>query len=432
MKKLLIPAAMLAMCAQTAFAGEYPLSGGKKGKPKKNFLREVPNVLVTGKADAEQAQDTVVPEAFKPTVQLGSIVHMYAAYEQGGFGPNTSNGSTDWGKAFNLYRARVLVGGQLSKNGSFFFETDLPTIIGTQNGSGVKNVEISQIVLDCQYEHKFAEAFQVIAGKQLVSHNRNGLQGAASLMANDFTFWQYPYNMFGNYGLMGNYGRDLGVNFRGLLANSKLEYRLGFFTGRNTDGKAPLRTVGRVVYNFLDPDKNFYYSGTNLGAGKTISLGAGVDAQATYMGYDVDLFVDVPITSAGSITFNGAFQLLNGGTNTTSKYSMATVIPKQTIQFGELGYYFKSLKLQPYLRYENRSLSVENEQNTTGLSNSDYDKLNSSTIFGGGLNYFFNGYGTNLRLSYTTFKKGVQATATAPIEEKTFGSMWLQLQFFLF
>ncbi|WP_220375839.1 hypothetical protein, partial [Salmonella enterica] len=74
-----------------------------------------------------------------------------------------------------------------------------------------------------------------------------------------------------------NYGRDLGVNFRGLVAKSKLEYRLGFFTGANISGTAPVRTVGRLVYNFLDPDKSFYYAGTNLGKGRTISLGAGFD-----------------------------------------------------------------------------------------------------------------------------------------------------------
>ncbi|MHC5954190.1 hypothetical protein ACYTX9_09760, partial [Streptococcus pyogenes] len=75
-----------------------------------------------------------------------------------------------------------------------------------------KNVKVSPIILDAQYEHTFSNAFMLIAGLQLVSHNRNGLQGAASLMANDFTYFQYPYNLFENSPLQGNFGRDLGVN----------------------------------------------------------------------------------------------------------------------------------------------------------------------------------------------------------------------------
>jgi len=58
--------------------------------------------------------------------------------------------------------------------------------------------------------------------------------------------------------------------------------------------------------------------------------------------------------------------------------------------------------------------------------------MNSSTVMGGGLNYFFNGTGTNLRLSYTTRTYNV-ATATADdYTKKTFGQLWLQAQFFIF
>lgn len=404
----------------------------KKRVYNKYILREAPAHYFADQPE-EQAvsQDSVVP--FKPSVQVGAIVHMYGYSQQGGFGPGPG-GSTDWGRGFEIYRSRVLVGGQLSKKGAFFFETDLPISLGRQIGTATnpqKTVEISQLVLDCQYEHTFSQAFQVIAGKQLVSNNRNGLQGAASLMANDFTFYQYPHNMFGNSGLLNNYGRDLGVNFRGLVAKSKLEYRLGFFTGANLTGTAPLRTVGRLVYNFLDADKSYYYSGTNLGSGKTVSLGAGFDNQASYVNVGTDLFVDVPVSKMGSVTFNGAIQFMNGGTG-TGTYSgyFASQIPKKTVQFAELGYYFKSVKLQPYLRFENQAVSAEAEQIGTAASIDDFNKLNSASVFGGGLNYFFNGYGTNLRLSYTTFTKSV--LEGADINKKTFGQVWLQLQFFVF
>lgn len=412
----------------------------KKNTYNKYIFREVPSRYFTEQPEEQSKnQDSTVP--FKPSVQVGSIVHMFGYSAQGGFGPG-GNASEDWSRGFSLYRARVLVGGQLSPKGSFFFETELPSIIGGNSGgmngagiyNGSKNVSVSQVVLDCQYEHKFAEEFQVIAGKQLVSSNRNGLQGAASLMANDFTYFQYPYNTFPWQTLQSNYGRDLGVNFRGLVAKSKLEYRLGFFTGANLYGKAPLRTVGRLVYNFLDADKSFYFAGTNLGSGKTISLGGGFDSQGPYFNTGLDLFVDVPVSSAGSITLNSAFQYMSGGTGTGpySGYfsSPVTGIPKQTVQLAELGYYFKTIKLQPYLRFENQSVSAEDVQAGGAANVESFNKLNSNTIFGGGLNYFFNGYGTNLRLSYTTFTKNIQEGVD--FNKKTFGQVWLQLQFFVF
>lgn len=387
------------------------------------LLREQPAF-----SDAATETNDTVP--FKPSVQVGAIVHMFASTSQSGFGPGGGAG-TDWQKGVTLYRARVLVGGQLSKKGSFFMETDLPSPVGGLNGDGTKNVKVSQIILDAQYEHAFCNQFNVIAGLQLVSHNRNGLQGAAALMANDFTFFQYPYNLFANSPLQGNFGRDLGVNFRGFFLKDKFEYRLGMFTGRRFSNSSPFRVVGRVVYNFLDAEKDFYYAGTKLGNGKTIALGAGFDAQTTYSNVGADLFIDVPLGSPGSLTLNSAFTYMSGGSKPTSQYSFAGMIPSQTVQFAELGYYFKAAKLQPWLRFENQAIGASKEQ-AGGMSTADFNKLNSATVFGGGLNYFFNGYGTNVRLSYTTFTKGVQLTPISSIEKKTFGQLWLQLQFFIF
>lgn len=367
---------------------------------------------------------------FKPSIQVGAIVHMFASAQQDGFSdPGTANPSS-YSRGFTLYRARVLVGGQLSKKGSFFMETELPSAIGGPNPDGTKNVKVSPIILDAQYQYNFSNAFQIIAGQQLVSNNRNGLQGAAALMANDFSFFQYPYNLFANSPLQGNFGRDLGINTRGFLANDHLEYRVGAFTGRNVDGKGPLRFVGRFAYNFLDREKDYYYAGTNLGQGKTFTWAAGFDAQASYYNLSTDVFLDHPLGDAGSITLNGAFQYMTGGTNTASQYSFASLIPAQTVQFLELGYYFKAAKIQPWIKWENEAVSAKPEQ-TKGISTDVFNKANSSSVFGGGLNYFFNGLGTNLRLSYITRTYNV-ADQLNDYSHKTYGQVWLQLQFFIF
>lgn len=424
MKKLL-SAVILIMAVHTARAQEATAS--IKGKLKRgDLLRELPAALNKTEADTMSVAQTT----FKPSIQVGAIVHMFASSEQSGFGGGSSAKPATWNRGFSLYRARVLVGGQLSPRGSFFMETDLPSPIGIQLGAGVKNVKVAPILLDCQFEYKFAEEFQVIAGMQLVSNNRNGLQGAAGLMANDFTYFQYPYNLFANSPLQGNFGRDLGVNTRGYLFKDRLEYRLGLFTGRNLNGQAPLRTVGRLVYNFLTPEKDYYYAGTKLGSGNTVALGAGFDTQSTYSNLSADLFIDKPLGNAGSITLNAAFQHLSGGTDRTSPYSFAMLIPRQNVQFLELGYYFKKAKLQPWIRYENQAVSAEREQ-TEIASIGAFDKTHSSKVFGGGLNYFFNGIGTNLRLSYTTRTFNLPTTSGG-FTSQTYGQFWTQLQFFIF
>jgi hypothetical protein len=401
----------------------------KTKKKKGSYLIELPASLNTDSTTASVSlPDIDVP--FKPSIQLGAIVHMFLSGEQSGFStPSNDKSAKDWNKGFSLYRARVLVGGQLTKKASFFMETEIPSPIGIQS-NGEKNVKVAPIILDAQLEYTFSNAFQLIAGMQLVSNNRNGLQGAAGLMANDFTYFQYPYNLFANSPLQGNFGRDLGINARGFLANDKLEYRLGVFTGRNIDGGAPLRTVGRLAYNFLDAEKDFYYAGTKLGKGKTLAWAVGFDEQANYVNYSTDVFFDHPLGNAGSITANAAFQYMSGGTDLSSKYSFATLIPKQTVQYLELGYYFKGPKLQPWIRYENQAIKSEPEQ-AGSIKPSSFDKVNSSSVMGGGLNYFFNGTGTNLRLSYTTRTYNV-ATAPDDYTKKTFGQLWLQAQFFIF
>lgn len=433
----------LTTLGQIAQAGDGDAPSPVKKKKRGSLLLELPASLNTAdtakairlpKLDSALARISAPLEdaPFKPSIQVGAIVHMFASAEQTGFGAPTEDASgKDWNKGFSVYRARVLVGGQLSKKGSFFMETDLPSAIGTQLGNtGSKNVKVAPIILDAQYEYDFSNAFSLVAGMQLVSNNRNGLQGAAGLMANDFTYFQYPYNLFANSPLQGNFGRDLGVNARGFLAKDKLEYRVGVFTGRNVDGGAPLRTVGRVVYNFMDADKDYYYAGTKLGKGKTLSWGAGWDEQANYYNLSTDVFFDHPVGSAGSLTLNGAFQYMTGGTDMTSKYSFATLIPKQTVQYLELGYYFKAPKLQPWIRIENQHIDADASQ-THGVDPAAYNKLNSSSVFGGGLNYFFNGTGTNLRLSYTARSYNV-ATTTGGYDRQTYGQVWLQVQFFIF
>jgi hypothetical protein len=430
MKTIIIVVAILLRSATIPLLA-FDKSLDDKEKNRGKFLREIPNSLL--RPDSISTDATMEQGEFKPSLQFGALMHLYGYGQQTGYNaPSLQSNSKEWNKGFSIYRARFLLGGQLSKKGSFFIETEIPTPIGIQLGGGEKNVKVSPILLDAQYEHVFSNAFQVIAGMQLVSNNRNGLQAAGSLMANDFTYFQYPNNMWSDDPLQGNFGRDLGINLRGFFAKDRLEYRLGMFTGRNIDGQAPPRIVGRAAYNFADVEKDFYYAGTKLGKGKTIALATGFDVQGAYHNLSVDFFMDLPAGSAGSVTLNTAAQYMSGGTNTNSSYTFAQMIPRQTVQFLELGYYFKTPRIQPYIRFENQLIDARGEQIAqSGRSKTEYDKVKSQTVYGGGINYFFAGYNTNVRLSYTARQYNVMMPS-GEFTKQSYGQIWTQLQFFIF
>lgn len=394
--------------------------------------------LVNESHFVNKSLDSATTEEFKPSVSVGSIMHAYYEMSQSRtVAGDPSEG--DWSRSFVLYRARVLVGAQLSRKGSFFMETEIPNTMGNGGGGAPKGIKVAPIILDFQYEHVFNKYFSIIAGKQLVSNNRNGLQGAASLLANDFTHYQYAYNMFEGDPLQGNFGRDMGVNTRGFLADERLEYRLGVFSGRRFPGQSPLRVVGRLQYSLLEKEKDFYYAGTKLGSAKTLTFATGIDAQADYMNLSVDGYLDIPVGNAGAITANAAFAYMDGGKSTPDipAKSFGLMIPKQTVQFLELGYYFKNLKIQPWIKYENQIINEDrtfyglaNDAPAADLENSNL--LMSNMRLGGGVNYWFNGYNTNLRISYTDAIAHRVNLAGDGVERKGTGQIWVQLQLFFF
>lgn len=347
----------------------------------------------------------------KPEIHVGTLVHTYVSAQQKGFGAGSAvEDASSWDFGANLYRARVLLDAKLTERDYIFVETELSASVGmgADKAASIK-------ILDAQYEHKFGSWLTVAAGKMLVSHNRNGLQTAGTLMANDFSYFQYPNNMSEDSPLQNDLGRDVGVNLLGGFVDNKLKYRLGAFSGRRTfeDGSNPLRFTGRLEFNFADVDA---YSGTNLGEGKTFTFAGGFDTQGTYVAAGADLYIDYPLSSKGSLTANLAYSYLNGGNDPTAKHSFADLIPEQDIWFAELGYYFKSCRLQPWVKFE--------KQNT-------HQAATSTTVYGGGLNYFFSGYKTNVRLSYISMEKGV-VSATGGVDKKAYGQVWMQLQLFLF
>jgi len=131
----------------------------------------------------------------------------------------------DWTKnaatgayAQNLYarRIRLLVGGQLAKNVTFFFETDSPNLGKVVNGAKVTS---GMIVQDAFVSWKLSDAFTLDAGLILTGIAHNSLQSAASLMPVDYG----PHSFLFSAPTQNVVGRDTGFQARGYLAKKKLE-----------------------------------------------------------------------------------------------------------------------------------------------------------------------------------------------------------------
>lgn len=112
----------------------------------------------------------------------------------------------------------------------------------------------------------------------------------------------------------------------------------------------------------------------------------------------------------GFFSVNAAAQYLYRGTNTDSKHSFAGLIPAQNIQFIELGYQFKRVKQQPQVQFEYQNINALPGQ-SGAVDLATFDQLIPSMRTAAGVYYFFNGMGTNLRLSYNAEAFNVQQEA---------------------
>ena len=201
-------------------------------------------------------------------------------------------GQADWTQnavnesyAQNLFlrRARLIVGGQIAKNVTFFFETDSPNLGKVVGGT---KVTTGMIVQDAFVSWKLSDAFTLDGGLILTGIAHNSLQSAASLVSIDYG----PHSFLFSGPEQNVVGRDTGFQVRGYPAKKKLEYRVGIWQGnRDAASRNALRTTARLQYNFLEADTGFFYTGSSLGKKKIFAIGGGVDVQKDYKSYALDV-----------------------------------------------------------------------------------------------------------------------------------------------
>jgi len=298
----------------------------------------------------------------------------------------------------NLFirRVRLLFGGQVAKNVTFFVETDSANLGRTVNG--VKNTPSTTIIQDAYGEFKASDAFAVDAGLMFVPFSRNSVQSAATLLPIDYS--AYTFTQSGP--TQSSTGRDTGFQAKGYFAKNHFEYRLGVFQGaRDARSHRAFRYVGRAMYNFLDTEVGFFYTGTYVGKKKVVAAAAAFDTQENYHAYDGDLFVDYP-AGPGAVTLQVDYNRFDGGTTLTT-------VPKQNEVLLELGYLITALKLTPVLQLVRRDIV----DTTTGDENR----------WSLGANYWWAAHNANVKVAFMR----IDPTGAATQKEFT-----IQLQFFYF
>jgi hypothetical protein len=278
--------------------------------------------------------------------------------------------------ARNLFvrRLRLLFGGQVAKNVTFFVETDAPNLGKTLPGG--KNISPSVVLQDAYAEFKVRDALAIDAGLMFVPFSRNSLQSAATLMPIDYG--AYTFAQSGP--TQSTVGRDTGFQARGSVLANHLEYRLGAFQGmRDTRSHNAFRYAGRVQYEFLESEgTGFFYTGTYLGKKKIAAAGAAFDVQSDYHAYDADAFVDYPM-GPGAVTAQVSYNRIDGGTTFLT-------LARQHVGFVEAGYLIRALKLMPVVQFARRAM----------VDTSAGDETRWSV----GVNYWWAGHNANIKAAY--------------------------------
>jgi hypothetical protein len=273
-----------------------------------------------------------------------------------------------------IRRLRLMFGGQVAKNVSFFVETDVPNL-GKVLATG-KNISPGVVVQDAYGEFRPRDEFMLDAGLMFVPFSRNSIQSAATLLPIDYganTFTQ-------SAATQSLVERDTGFQARGYLLASRLEYRVGAFQGaRDASSLRSLRSAGRVQYQFLEPEATgFLYTGTYLGTKKVLAVGAGFDTQSDYTAYAADAFFDHPL-GPGAITAQVDYNRFDGDVTFPT-------LPKQDVMLVELGYLIKPWKVTPVFQFTRRNLVSTD--------------VGDQTQWSAGVNYWWAGYNANLKAAY--------------------------------
>jgi hypothetical protein len=370
-------------------------------------------------------------------VRVGGQVQVWFDYLQAGSGAAMAPTDGSYAVNFLVRRGRAIISAGY-KEANVFFQLDAPRLgLGTlattlpvvnctttqnamtmaltttcasavgkrfnaQDGGGA-------IVQDAWGEIKLAgDAFMIEGGLMVIPFAHNELQSTTTFLTLDVSTvaTQVPFT---------SGTRDVGLQLKGYVADDKLEYRLGVFSGNRqaTNGTNVLghnmpRIAGKLQYQFFDVDKGYVYVGHTYGKRKILGLSAGFDVQknddvqaadgsttpsGTYYAASAGVFGAIPLSGdankAGGdeIAFIAEYyRYSNGVVQDTSTPPKTTTIPTGAVLpqndfLVEAAYYNNDAKVSVFGKFEMRALSFDNI--TDGQK-----AANNQQWVGGGLKWY--------------------------------------------
>lgn len=202
-------------------------------------------------------------------------------------------------------RLRVIASGSVQRKLTFFIDSDTP-FLGRRNGTWAVPPTIVQ---DAFVTYAWRAGLQIDAGLMLVPNSYNSTQSASSLTAIGYG----PYSFLASAPTYSRTGRDQGIQLRGYLASSHIEYRAGVFRGLSrVNPDAGRRYAGRVAWYPFGAQTGFFYAGSFPARKKMLSVGVSLDGENGYHSIGADIFAELPVAH-GTITFQSDVIRYDGG-----------------------------------------------------------------------------------------------------------------------
>ena len=348
-----------------------------------------------------------------------------------------ANGNDEADLNFSMRRARILMYAQLSKK--FLILTHFG--LNSQNAGNLSPTgqsSQSQLFFHGVWGEWELSSDHAVGGGL---HYWNGISRLNNQSTLNMLTLDNNRQSWSTLGLSDQFARHMGVYAKGKLG--KLQYRVSVnealnngldlngipamddatYNGRDLLGGADAgkNVAGYFDYNFLDQESNFlpYKVGSYIGSKKVFNVGAGffyhpngsvsLDDNAQFQGEDVaifsvDAFYDAPLGDNGSaITAYAQFQSNDYGEN----FTLGQTYETGSMFYTHVGYLLpgdaeRTLKIQPYLSYNNRSIDAIDD---------------SARRFGIGGNLYFSGHHSKLSLEYSNQKYGdLDAVGTVTVQ----------------
>ncbi len=345
-------------------------------------------------AMAQEEQPAEPPAISKFTTKSGSTLEIHYLLQTQAYSTESTfvkDKDSTYSTDFKVRRNRFIFMGDVMKNISYFAETD-DINIGSSGNSTQGN---KTYVQDAYIDFTVADELKIASGMILLPfahHNRNS---AIRLLGVDYNADVIKLNS-------ANAWRDTGVEARGLLFNTLtdkgkglIDYRVGVFQGvdqsvmndstgkkNSNHGDSP-RFTGRLMLNFKDSEKAFFYNNNPLKGINELSIGGGVDYQhngmwnegkrADAMSWVTDLVVNQAV-GENHLTMHAAY------------FTYENSLFVGNTMFAELGFLVRSINLQPVVKY------IHVNPDTAGADSNDY--------VSGGLNYYFMENNANIKGEY--------------------------------